>query len=143
MMFVLDENIPNKISQVLNVLDPSWGQHEIKSINDLGLNGCKDVDLFPKLKDIAKQKKKKCIFITGDSLIFQRKPEIQSFKNNDMIAFVCPPSFCNKPFWERTVYMMNCWQAISNKAERAKKKEVFGLPAYKGLFPDSCVKCKN
>lgn len=142
MYIIFDENIPYKIPEAIKLLDMNALYYEVHTTRDLNLNGCKDIELFPRLRELANIKKKKCIFITGDVRIFKRSPEIQSFKNNDIIAFVCPPSYGNKPMWERSAYMIGCWKSIIEKAEHAKKKEVYLLPVYSGLLNVNKIKRK-
>lgn len=130
MYIVFDENVPIKIPEALRLLDTSSEYYEIHTIKELDLLGAKDIDLFPKLKLKANEKHKKCIFITGDVNIFKRKPELQAFKNNKLIAFVLPPSYNNHPLWSRSVYMLHLWKALTEIANKAKETDIYKLPPY-------------
>ena len=90
----------------------------------------KYIDLFPKLKKKALEKHRKCIFITGDVNISKRKPELQAFKNNDLVAFILPPSYDNYPLWTRSVYILHLWQALTVIANKAKVKTIYKLPPH-------------
>ena len=82
------------------------------------------------LKQKANEKHKKCIFITGDVNIFKRKPELQAFKNNKLIAFVFPPSYGNYPLWNRSIYILHLWKALIEVANKAKEKDIYKLPPH-------------
>lgn len=84
---------------------------------------------FQNLKK-SEEKNKKCIFITGDVNIFKRKPELQAFKNNKLVAFVLPPSYSNYPLWNRSVYILHFWKALIEIASKAKEADIFKLPPY-------------
>lgn len=142
MYIVCDENIPPKIPDAIKLLDMTAQYYEVHTIRELGLLSTKDIDLFAELKNRATAKHKKCVFITGDVNIFKRKPELQAFKNNKIIAFVCPPSYGNKPLWERSVYMMSCWSAIIEVAQKAHEKDIFILPAYSGMLNSKRIRKK-
>lgn len=130
MYIVFDENIPIKIPEALKLLDTTCEYYEVHTIKELNLLGAKDIDLFPKLKQKATEKHKKCIFITGDVNIFKRKPEIQAFKNNKLIAFVLPPSYANYPLWNRSVYIFHSWKALLEIANKAKETDIYKLPPH-------------
>ena len=130
MYIVFDENVPTKITEALRLLDTNCEYYEIHTINELKLLGEKDIDLFPKLKQKANEKHKKCIFITGDVNIFKRKPELQAFKNNKLIAFVFPPSYGNYPLWNRSIYILHLWKALIEVANKAKEKDIYKLPPH-------------
>jgi|GEM_PF-1677548 hypothetical protein len=130
MYIIFDENVPIKIPEALRLLDATCNYYEIHTINELGLLGEKDIDLFPKLKQKAEEKHKKCILITGDVNIFKRKPELQAFKNNKLVAFVLPPSYSNYPLWNRSVYILHLWKALIEIASKAKEADIFKLPPY-------------
>ena len=130
MYIVFDENVPIKIPEALKLLDTDCQNYEIHSINELNLLGEKDIDLFPKLKNKAYKQHRKCIFITGDVNISKRKPELQSFKNNNLIAFILPPSYNNYPLWARSVYILHLWKALVKIASKAKEKDIYKLPPH-------------
>lgn len=130
MYIVFDENVPIKIPEALKLLDANCENYEIHTINELNLLGEKDIDLFPKLKKKALEKRRKCIFITGDVNISKRKPELQAFKNNDLVAFILPPSYDNYPLWTRSVYILHLWQALTVIAKKAKVKTIYKLPPH-------------
>lgn len=130
MYIVFDENVPIRIPEALKLLDESCKNYEIHSINKLNLLGEKDIDLFSKLKQKASQKNKKCIFITGDVNISKRKPELQAFKSNNLVAFILPPSYDNYPLWPRAVYIFHLWRALTEIANKAKVKSIYKLPPH-------------
>ena len=47
MYIIFDENVPIKIPEALRLLDATCNYYEIHTINELGLLGEKDIDLFP------------------------------------------------------------------------------------------------
>ena len=130
MYIVFDENVPIKIPEALKLLDATCIDYEIHSIHELDLLGEKDKDLFPKLKKKADEKHKKCILITGDVNISKRKPELQAFKNNNLVAFILPPSYDNYPLWTRSVYILHLWKALTEIAHKAKPKNIYKLPPH-------------
>lgn len=126
MFFVLDENIPPKLAELIKVIFSENSNDQVHSITDLGLRGVTDVELFKQIKILANGEK--CIFISGDRNIRKRPPEIQSFKNNNMIAFFCPPSICVKSLQERALYVVNAWKGICEVASKSNEKDVYLLP---------------
>ena len=80
MVFVFDENIPQNIVIALSRLDEvAMIGHEIHSVYDLGFNGLKDVELFPRIRERFGDEK--CVFISGDRMILKRKPRIVAAKS--------------------------------------------------------------
>ena len=141
MYIVFDENVPIKIPEALKLLDTDCKNYEIHTIHELDLLGEKDINLFPKLKSNAFIKHKKCIFITGDVNITKRKPELQSLKNNNLVAFILPPSYNNYPLWSRSVYILHLWKALVKIANKAKEKEIYKLPPHaRELTPQAILK---
>lgn len=128
MVFVFDENIPQNIVLALSKLDESaMVGHEIHSVYDLGFNGLKDVELFPRIR--KRFGDEKCVFISGDKMILRRKPEIEELKRSGLISFICAPSSCEKPLYERAIYVLSAWKSIMCLAERARVCAVYQIPA--------------
>ena len=128
MVFVFDENIPQNIVFALSKLDEVvLAEHKIHSVYDLGFNGLKDVDLFPRIKETFAGEK--CAFISGDKMILKRKPEIEELKRSGLIGFICAPSSCTKPLFERSLYVLNAWKSIIELAEKARSRLVYKIPA--------------
>lgn len=132
MFFVYDENIPSKIPEVLKkIIEIPDESVEIHSVDSLSLRSEKDVDLFKKIRGLSNGKK--CILVTGDKMILKHKPEIESLKSNNLIAFICPPSFSQKTGFERAIYLLNAWTAMFEVAKKSKPKDIYSLPAKQGL----------
>ena len=128
MIFVFDENIPPKIVEALTALDAECCRiHTIHSVYDLKLNGYKDIDLFPKLRELFPDDK--CVFISGDKMILRRPPEIATLKSNGLIAFICAPSACNKGMFDRAIYLINSWKSIVSLSDKSAIRTVYQIPA--------------
>lgn len=65
MYIIFDENVPIKIPEALRLLDATCNYYEIHTINELGLLGEKDIDLFPKLKQKAEENIKNVFLLLG------------------------------------------------------------------------------
>lgn len=131
MFFVFDENIPPKLPNLVKDIFTDNSNIDVHSVKDLRLLGTSDVDLFNKIKEFSNGKK--CILISGDRYITRRPPEIQSLKVNGLIAFLCPPSVCEKPFQDRILYILNAWKGICEVASHSKERDIYLLPAKMGL----------
>lgn len=140
MVFVFDENIPQNIVIALSKLDEAaLSGHEIHSVYDLGFNGLKDVDLFPKIRERFGEEK--CVFISGDKMILKRKPEIEELKRSGLISFICAPSSCAKPLYERAVYVLNAWKSIVSLADSAHGCVVYQIPSQSvSITPHSFIR---
>ena len=140
MVFIFDENIPRNIVIALSKLDEGVvGKHQIYSVYDLGFNGVKDRELFPKIRERFGDEK--CVFISGDKMILKRKPEIAELKRSGLICFICAPSSCAKPLYERAVYVLNAWKSIVSLADSARGCVVYQIPAQSvSITPNSFVR---
>lgn len=131
MFFVFDENIPPKLPNLVNDIFTNISNVEVYSVKDLELLGTSDVELFKRIKEFSNGKK--CILVSGDRCITKRPPEIQSLKENGLIAFLCPPSVCKKTLQDRILYILNAWKGICEVASHSKERDIYLLPAKMGL----------
>lgn len=122
--YIFDENMSPKLADALKALRGE----DIDSIKNLGLLGKSDEELFSEFKKYSANSK--CVFISGDKAIRKNKPELESLRDSNLIAFFCPPSFSSKKkAWEKVVYIVNAWDAIVELAKESKPKDLYNLPA--------------
>ena len=134
MIVIFDENAGGQIDKALALLFENGV--EFTSIQTLKLRGTKDIDLFPLLKERMKDYDR-VVFISCDTTILRRPPEIQALKESGMIVFMCPSSFSQKSLWDRAAILIGSFNAIYEKASKVKPPnsqtgKVFSLPACKG-----------
>jgi len=113
MNFFIDENLPPKIAEALDILDNSNNIYSIPKYFEIGI---KDEDWIPKLFNL------KGIVITQDTNINRTKKQWDLFTSNNLGGFfIKTSSKTGLNYWDLVKLIINNWEEIKQKNKKTKR----------------------
>ena len=123
MKFLLDENLPEVLSDGLQIL--STGElYEVHHVIPRFGRGTLDVNWLQ-----AAGKEGGWVVITNDHHIKSRPHEIAAWRQHQITGFVLPKQFNQMTFWTKTAFLLRWWEEIVAAAREAKAGSMFPIPS--------------
>lgn len=118
MIFVLDENLSDRLARILEAFDQS---HTVTHLNDHVAKGTADT----KWLDLIAEWDEKPVVVAGDGRILKNPAEADRIKNHDIMFVYLASGWTNLPWNDQCWKIVKAWPDVVNQVARARASSVF------------------